>query len=124
LGDSTHIGFNYRSPVRPDFSGDAHFDVPVAAGPLTASGLFQNTSVRSSVTFPEVMALGFSQKIDDRLILLVDVDWTGWSRFKQATLNFGNPLQPSQTLLFNWRDSMRFQWSYRWGPLYPTSPMP
>ena len=28
--------------------------------------------------------------------------------FLSQALNFGNPLQPSQTLLFNWRDSMRF----------------
>ena len=52
--------------------------------------------------------MAFPKRLDDRLTLLVDVDWTGWSRLKQVTLNFGNPLQPTQSLLFNWNDSMRF----------------
>ncbi|HMI95587.1 MAG TPA: outer membrane protein transport protein, partial [Micropepsaceae bacterium] len=108
FGDSTHIGLNYRSEVRHDFSGDADFILPAVAGPLTAGGQFQDTSVRSSVTFPEIIALGLSQKIDDRLTLLVDVDWTRWSRIKQITFNFGNPLQPAQSLLLNWDDSARF----------------
>ena len=62
VGDSTHIGFNYRSAVRHNFSGDANFDVPAAAVPLTASGSFQDTSLQGAVTFPEVIALGLSQK--------------------------------------------------------------
>ncbi len=60
------------------------------------------------MTFPEIIALGFSQKIDDRLTLLIDIDWTRWSRIKQLTFNFGNPLQPPQSLLLNWDDSTRF----------------
>ena len=109
LGDSTHVGLNYRSAVRHNFSGEARFDVPPAAGPLTGGGiLFQNTSVQSTLTFPEVVALGLSQTIDDKFTLLVDVDWTGWSRFKQVTINFGNPAQPAQSLSPNWDDSMRF----------------
>jgi long-chain fatty acid transport protein len=108
VGNSTHIGFNYRSAIRHNFSGDAKFEVPVAAGPLRSGGLFQDTRVQAMVTFPEVIALGLSQKIDDRLTLLVDVDWTGWSRLKQITLNFGNPVQPVQSLLLNWHDSTRF----------------
>ena len=62
VGDSTHIGLNYRSAVHHNFSGEADFEVPAVAMPLTAGGLFQDTSVRSSVTFPEVIALGLSQK--------------------------------------------------------------
>lgn len=107
VGDMTHVGFNYRSAVRHSLSGDADFDVPAAAGLLTAGGLFQDTGVQSTVTFPEVIALGLSQRIDDRLTLLADVDWTRWSRIKQVTFNFGNPMQPAQSLVLNWKDSIR-----------------
>jgi len=65
--------------------------VPTAAGLLTASGLFQDTSVHTTMTFPELITLGLSQKIDESLTLLADVDWTRWSRIKQVTFNFGNP---------------------------------
>jgi long-chain fatty acid transport protein len=107
--DTTHIGFNYRSAVRHDFSGVARFDVPAAAGPLTSGGvLFQNTSAKSTVTFPDVISLGISQRINDRLTALLDVDGTLWSRVKQLTLRFGNPLQPTQSFPLNWHDSIRF----------------
>lgn len=107
VGDMTHVGFNYRSAVRHSLSGDADFAVPAAAGLLAAGGLFQDTSLQSTVTFPELIALGLSQKIDDRLTLLADVDWTRWSHIKQLTFTFGNPKQPSQSLVLNWKDSVR-----------------
>ena len=107
--DATHIGFSYRSSVGHDFAGEADFSVPAAAAPLTRGGLlFQDASARASLTFPGVLALGISQKIDDRLTLLFDLDRTLWSRLKQITLNFGNPLQPPQTIVFNWHDSNRY----------------
>jgi len=37
------------------------------------------------MTFPELITLGLSQKIDESLTLLADVDWTRWSRIKQVT---------------------------------------
>jgi long-subunit fatty acid transport protein len=46
LDDATHIGLNYRSAVRHDFTGTAVFQVPPMAAPLTAGGLFQNTGLR------------------------------------------------------------------------------
>jgi long-chain fatty acid transport protein len=107
LGDMTHVGLNYRSAVRHNLSGDADFDVPAAAGLLTAGGLFQDTSLQSTVTFPELIAFGLSQKIDDRLTLLADIDWTRWSRIKQVTFTFGNAKQPAQNLVLNWKDSIR-----------------
>ena len=107
IGEMTHIGLNYRSAVHHDFSGDADFTVPAAAGLLTASGLFQDTSVHTTMTFPELIALGLSQRIDESFTLLADVDWTRWSRVKQVTFNFGNPIQPPQSLVLNWKDSIR-----------------
>jgi long-chain fatty acid transport protein len=107
IGDATHIGLNYRSAVRHDFSGDADFDVPAAAGLLTAGGLFQDTSVRTTMTFPEMIAAGLSHRIDDSLTLLADVGWTRWTHIKRVTFQFGNPIQPPQSLVLNWKDSIR-----------------
>ncbi len=108
LDDATNIGLNYRSAVRHDFSGTAVFQVPANAAPLTAGGLFQNTGVRAPLTFPDVIALGISHKLNDRLTVLADLDWTGWDRLTQLKLNFANPVQPSETLPLNWSNSIRF----------------
>lgn len=80
---------------------------PAAATPLTGGVLFQNTGLRSAITFPQVIALGFSRRLDDRLTLLADIDWTGWSSLQQLTLDFANPLQPDQSLPLHWSDSFR-----------------
>jgi long-chain fatty acid transport protein len=107
-GDSTHVGISFRSPVDHDLSGKANFEVPAAARALTAGGLlFQDTSVHTRVTFPGVLALGLSQKANDRLTLLVEVDRTFWSRIKELTLNFGNPNQSAQSSPLHWEDTSR-----------------
>ncbi|HEY2011650.1 MAG TPA: OmpP1/FadL family transporter [Rhizomicrobium sp.] len=108
LDDATHIGLNYRSAVRHDFKGTAIFQAPAIAVPLTASGLFQNTGVRSPLTFPDVIALGISHQLNDRLTILADMDWTGWHRLSQLTLDFANPVQPDETLPLHWSNSIRF----------------
>lgn len=106
-GFGTHIGVNYRSAVRHDFSGTARFDVPANAMPLTAGGQFQNTGLHSVITFPDIAAFGISHKIDDRFTVLADFNWVGWSRIRQLTLDFTSPLQPDQGLALNWKDSVR-----------------
>jgi long-chain fatty acid transport protein len=106
--DGMHLGVTYRSKVDHALTGTASFNVPLAAAPLTAGGtLFQNTTARTSITFPDVIAFGVSQRIDDRCTALLDVDWTLWSEVKRLTLAFGNPLQPSLSLPLNWHDSVR-----------------
>jgi long-chain fatty acid transport protein len=107
FGDDTHFGLNYRSAVRHNFSGTAVFQVPTAATPLTTGGLFQNTALHSPMTLPDVVAAGISHKVNDRLIILADLDWTGWHRLGQFHLDFVNPAQPDQTLLLNWSDTVR-----------------
>jgi long-chain fatty acid transport protein len=103
----THIGLTYRSAVSHDLSGMARFQVPTAATPLLAGGMFQDTDLTAKITLPEMIAFGLSQRIDDNFTLLVDIDGTRWSHLKQLTLNFANPAQPDQGLTLNWHDSAR-----------------
>jgi long-chain fatty acid transport protein len=108
LDDATHVGLNYRSAVRHDLTGTAVFQVPTIAAPLTAGGLFQNTGVQSSLTFPDIVAFGISHKLNDRLTILADLDWTGWHRLSQLKLNYTNPVQPDEALPLNWSNAIRF----------------
>lgn len=108
LSDTTSVGLNYRSAVRHSFSGTAAFQIPAAATPLTAGGLFQDTSIHSQMSLPEVVAAGISHKVTERLTILADIDWTGWHRLRQFHLDFANPAQPDQTLILKWHDTVRF----------------
>ena len=103
----THFGLSYRSAIHHDFSGSASFVVPPAAAPLTLGGLFKNTSASSSITTPDMVAVGLDHVISDRITVLGDIDWTRWSRLQQLTLVFSNPVQPMQSQLLNWKDSWR-----------------
>ncbi len=105
--DVTHFGLSYRSAIRHDFAGSANFNVPPAAVPLTLGGLFKNTSASSSLTMPDTLSIGADRIISDHITLLGDIDWTGWSRLKQLSLTFSNPVQPAQSQQLNWKDSWR-----------------
>ena len=107
LNGSTRLGISYRSTVDHDLSGHAAFQVPANATPLTQGEVFENTGLISNITFPFQLNFGLSQVLDQRFTLLADVDVTGWSSVKSLTLNFANPLQPGQTLVLNWKDSVR-----------------
>jgi len=133
--DTTRIGLSYRSPVHHDLTGDARFDVPVAAQPLTAGGtLFANTNATAALDTPDVIGIGLRQQIDDRWTALVDFDWTLWSRVKTLALTFANPAQPPIIQQANWHDSGRiavggtYQLSddtqLRAGLAYDQSPIP
>jgi long-chain fatty acid transport protein len=112
--DVTHLGLSYRSAIHHDFSGNASFDVPPAATPLTISGLFKNTSASSSLTMPDIVAVGIDHMISDHITLLGEIDWTHWSRLQQLTLVFANPAQPVQSQPLNWKDS----WRVSFGMIY------
>jgi long-chain fatty acid transport protein len=106
--NQTRVGVSYRSAVTHSLSGVARFNVPLAAQPLTVGGkLFQDIGARSSITFPDIIGLGVSQQIDQRCTILLDIDWTLWSKIKQLTLNFDNPLQPALAQPLYWHDSVR-----------------
>jgi long-chain fatty acid transport protein len=132
--DATHIGLSYRSPVDHGFSGSARFNVPATAAPLTASSLFRNTSARSQLSTPDVIAFGLSQRIAERWTALIDVDWTVASRVKQLALTFDNPTQPRLRQPLNWHDTIRVaiglvcdlspETKLRAGIAYDQSPIP
>jgi long-chain fatty acid transport protein len=135
IGDTTHLGVSFRSSVRHEFVGDARFVVPPAAVPLTEGGvLFQDTTGRGAVTFPAMISFGVSHRLDDHITLLADFDRTFWSSLKALTIDFGNPFQPAEALVFNWHDSNRFAFGaiysldedndLRGGISYDESPVP
>lgn len=106
--EQTRAGISYRSAVTHSLSGAARFDVPPAAEPLTASGrLFRDAGARSSITFPDIIGFGVSQQINERCTVLLDIDWTLWSKVKELALTFDNPLQPALRQPLNWHDSVR-----------------
>jgi long-chain fatty acid transport protein len=96
---NTKVGVSYRSRVTYKTTGDVAVSGP-AATPASSSG------TNAKITMPDMFILSVSQGIGDRVELLGDVSWTGWSSIPQVDIyrDSGSPLQ---TLGTNFRDTWR-----------------
>ncbi|MBX2879426.1 MAG: outer membrane protein transport protein [Granulosicoccus sp.] len=136
-GDSTGIGFNlgalflprddvkiglaYRHSVDHDLDGDADFDVNPQLQTLLASntnpspesqavtqGIFRDVSASAEVELPATFSVSGAWQIYDKLQLLSDMTWTGWSSFQELRINFDNPVQSDTVSIQDWQDVFRY----------------
>lgn len=105
------VSLNYRSKITHDIDGTANFTVPAGyslllQNPQLAAIIppFANTSGKARLTNPAVATLSYWHH-EDQFGIGGDVAWTQWSVMRQLTLAYPNPLQPTTTLPFNWRDT-------------------
>jgi long-chain fatty acid transport protein len=102
----TRIGASYRSGIDHDIGGAATFIVPARYAPIVAAtGQFANTAATSTVTLPDNVIIGISQKIGSDVTLNATYQWTDWSRFQTIAVKFGNPLQAPVVETENYQDA-------------------
>ncbi len=99
----------------------------------SASGLFKRTDVLATVNLPEVASVGIYHEVSDRLALMGEVAWTGWSRLQELRVQFSSA-QPDSVIPSKWKDSWFFaigahykvsgNWLLRGGIAYDQSPVP
>lgn len=123
------LGAAWRSPVSLDFKeGVAHFSgVPPPLAPL-----LRDQGVATSVTLPQVLALGVAWRYGG-LRLGVDTEYTGWQSLSAIDLAFDDPAQnASVAKLFahTWNlhvggeYAITESWLVRLGFLYDPTPSP
>ena len=96
----TRLGASFRSAVFHGLKGDVQFEgVPAPLRPA-----FTGSQARAQLTTPETATLGLSQRIDDRWTVLVGVEWTNWSRFRDLAVRFDSG-RPTSVTEERWRDS-------------------
>ncbi len=135
VSEAMHIGLTYRSRIKVDLDGTASL---TGAGPLASSA-----PGSSSITLPDLIDLGISYKVSEKLRLNADIDYTMWSTYDrlvvtsntilQITTLLGSPTD-TQTSEKQWKDvwCLRFgaqytlseQWKLRGGLVYDQNPMP
>jgi long-chain fatty acid transport protein len=110
------IAVNYRSKISHRLQGSADFTVPQTVSALIgqlvqatpalapAAQAFQNTSGTADFTTPAVTTVSYWHQ-EDKFGFGADVAYTQWDVFKDLTVNFANPYQPSSTQVFNWHNS-------------------
>jgi len=127
VNESFSWGLSYRSKVTVDYEGDARL-TQISTGNAQFDAILRaqlpfNTKlpVKTSIDFPDQASLGLAFGLTRNLMLETDVNWMGWSSFKEVAIDFTggatNSL-PDTTLAQNWEDV----YSYRIGLNWTVSP--
>jgi long-chain fatty acid transport protein len=110
------LALDYRSKISHTLEGTANFTVPanvqaVLANPTVAALLagaggvpFTHTDGTAPFTTPAVATASYWHQ-EEKFGLGADVAWTKWDSFKDLTVYYANPAQPTTTEAFNWRNS-------------------
>lgn len=126
------IGAMYRSAVKLDFDGNAHFsNVP----PALQSTIFDQPA-KTSVVNPDQLGIGVSSRPIDALALDFDVVWLGWEKFHSISIDFPNdksgqlavrePKKWSNTVNYHLgaEGTLSKTWKVRGGVMYDPTPSP
>jgi long-chain fatty acid transport protein len=108
LSTATRVGVAYRSQIKQDVTGNADFTVPGAAAFATASGRFVDTGLSASVKLPDSLSMSAYHKYDDKLAVMGDITWTGWSAFEELRIVYDNTAQPDSVTTENWNNTLRY----------------
>jgi long-chain fatty acid transport protein len=117
----TRVGVAYRSKISYTLHGTVTTDLPGVNGPVSLD-----------VELPDSFSVSGLHKLSDKIDLMTDLTWTGWSTFKQVKVVDANNSAISNTIE-NWKDTYRFsigatnhyneQWSARLGVAYDQAPV-
>jgi long-chain fatty acid transport protein len=123
--EHSRIGIAYRSKVAHNLDGDATFS-GIAPTPI-------GTGASAAVDLPQMASLSYVRDMNDRLTLLADVTWTGWSSFDELRVSYDNA-QPDTVTTEDWEDTWRYSvgMNYRYsdaltlraGVAYDEEPIP
>lgn len=81
LAAQTKLGVSYRSKIKYETTGKTETSGPSAA--LNAQG---SVNATAEIEMPDTLIMSLSHGVNDRLELLGDVSWTGWSSIESVNI--------------------------------------
>lgn len=129
--DDVKIGVAYRHGAKHEADVDGDFTTNAtlrgvldgAGAPLSA--VLNDSAGSTEVNLPATFMVSGAYDLNERVQLLADVTWTGWSSFDELRVEFDNPVQPDSVSRQDWEDVFRFsggvnfilnpQWTLRGG---------
>lgn len=111
------VGARYLSEVEIDYDGDATIQQintgvvlpngaqadPLLAAQFASGQALSNQGVETGLTLPQQVVVGVSLTPLERLRVNADYQWTGWSSFDEAPLDFET--LTDQTLVLDYQDT-------------------
>ncbi|MBM4372437.1 MAG: outer membrane protein transport protein [Deltaproteobacteria bacterium] len=128
-----YLGLSYRSRIRLDMTGDAHFTLPG----LTDRSGFPDQPVETAFQLPDIVSLGVGYQILEAWYAELDVEYTFWSLFEEIPLDFPDDATGSlsQAIPQDWRNTVtvrfgnevrlgaRREWAVRAGGGFDQTPV-
>lgn len=116
--DRLSMGVRYMSEVEIDYEGDAEFTQiptnyalptglaldPVLAQQFAAGGPLGSQALATNLTLPQQLVVGVAVRPIPALRILADYQWTGWSSFDEAPIDFQGG-GTDQTLVLDYQDA-------------------
>ncbi len=149
FSDKTRIGFSYRSEIKHDLEGDADFSVPSTVlndlGTITSGNLqgtplavlplgqalgvvFADTKIDVQPDMPATASLSIHHQWNNRVAVMTDLTWVGWSSTPGLTIMFDNAAKSDSIEELRLKDNIRLsigatystdgRWTYRTGLAY------
>ena len=152
--DRWTVGARYLHNASLDLEGDADFEQlptgillppgnplglpagtpldPVLATLFAANGVLSNQRLVTGLTLPNQLVAGVRFQVTQRVGLLLDYQWTGWSQFDEARLEFARAPTDTLFLDFDNTSTVRFGtdikandlWNVRTGIVYNQAASP
>jgi long-chain fatty acid transport protein len=119
LDEDTRVGFNYKSRIYHNLSGNQQIQLPgnASAAPSQFTALlpaYQDASLK--ITLPDSADVGLYHEINEEWAVMATVEWTDWSLLN--TLNAVGPGGTSlSTLQENWRNTWFGSVGANWKPI-------
>lgn len=98
------LGLAFRSQMNHSASGSAKFTTPANV----SSTAYNDTSISANVSLPASAAISYVFPANDKINVLADATWTGWSSFDELRIQFENPAKGDSVQPENWKDVMRY----------------
>jgi long-chain fatty acid transport protein len=141
--ESFSWGLSYRSAISADYDGGARVTQVLTGNPqldaILRAQIPYNTKlpVKTTIDYPDQASLGLAFGLTRNLLLETDVNYTGWSKFKDVPIDFtggtGNSL-PDTTIVEKWKNAYSYRAGLRWttsassqwrfGLVYDQTPQP
>ncbi|OHC82540.1 MAG: aromatic hydrocarbon degradation protein [Sideroxydans sp. RIFOXYB12_FULL_59_6] len=129
LSEKTRLGAAYRSQIKYSLKGDVKFANRPA---LLAAGL-PDQAISLDITMPDSFSMSAVHQYSDKLEVMADASWTGWSVFKTLDVKKTNGASLSAATPENWKDTWRVsvgtsyhyseQWTARAGVAFDQAPV-
>jgi len=133
-------GLSYRSKIKLDYNGKARF-TQISTGIPQFDALVahaipfdSNLPVTTAIEYPDEASLGVAFALGPNLKIEADANWTGWSSFKELTINFSNNPAFDSVVPENWQNVYNYRLGLRWkasktcewrfGYVYDETPQP